>query len=81
MEGLARFAALPAASHAHAALLQLCKNLTLAGVGSLTLVDDTPCARAPKGNFLVPCDSPPAARRVAERSHAPAFAVALTRAL
>lgn len=41
---------------------QVCKNITLAGVGSLTLVDDTPCAEAPPGCFLVPHDTAPDAR-------------------
>jgi molybdopterin/thiamine biosynthesis adenylyltransferase len=36
--------------------LQVAKNIILAGVGSVTLVDDTPCSNTPLGNFLVPHD-------------------------
>jgi hypothetical protein len=33
--------------------LQVAKNIVLAGVGSVTLVDDRPANQAPPGNFLV----------------------------
>ena len=33
--------------------LQVAKNIVLAGVGSVTLVDDTPCSRRPPCNFLI----------------------------
>lgn len=36
---------------------QTAKNLVLAGVGSMTLVDDTPVAEAAPGNFLVDHDA------------------------
>ena len=35
----------------------MAKNIILAGVGSVTLVDDTPCSESPPGNFLVPHDA------------------------
>jgi hypothetical protein len=54
-----------AAAHAHAdaprrgaACAQMCKNIALAGVGCLSLLDATPASAAPPGNFLVPCDAP-----------------------
>lgn len=34
----------------------MAKNIVLAGVGSMTLVDDTPCSSGAHGNFLVPHD-------------------------
>jgi len=37
--------------------IQIAKNIILAGVGSVTLVDDTPCSASPPGNFLVPHDA------------------------
>jgi ubiquitin-like 1-activating enzyme E1 A len=37
--------------------IQVAKNIVLAGVGSVTLVDDTPCSSTPPGNFLVPHDA------------------------
>lgn len=36
---------------------QVAKNIVLAGVGSVTLVDDTPCAQRDPGNFLVLADA------------------------
>ena len=36
---------------------QVAKNLVLAGVGALTVMDDRPRASAPPGNFLVPHDA------------------------
>lgn len=33
--------------------LQISKNLVLAGIGSVTLADDTPVSEASFGNFLV----------------------------
>lgn len=47
--------------------VQVGKNLVLAGVGSLSLVDDTPCGDCASGNFLVPADVDPACT-VAEAS-------------
>ena len=37
---------------------EVAKNLVLAGVGSVSLLDNAPAARAAPGNFLVPCDAP-----------------------
>lgn len=37
----------------------MAKNVVLAGVGSVTLADDTPAARAAPGNFLVPANAVP----------------------
>ena len=37
--------------------LQVAKNIVLAGVGSLALMDDTACSAADPGNFLVPADA------------------------
>jgi molybdopterin/thiamine biosynthesis adenylyltransferase len=34
------------------------KNIVLAGVGSVTLVDDTPCSLRPPSNFLIGGDVP-----------------------
>jgi len=31
--------------------------VVLAGVGSVTVVDDTPCAEASPANFLIPADA------------------------
>ncbi|GAB4814279.1 hypothetical protein N2152v2_001325 [Parachlorella kessleri] len=39
--------------------LRVAKNIVLAGVGSVTLVDDTPCERRAPGNFLIPADAQP----------------------
>lgn len=36
---------------------QLCKNIVLAGVGSVSLVDGTAARSAPPGNFLVHTDA------------------------
>lgn len=36
---------------------EVSKNIVLAGVGSVTLVDDTPCSARPPSNFLVPADA------------------------
>ncbi|KAL4450085.1 hypothetical protein ABPG77_010754 [Micractinium sp. CCAP 211/92] len=36
---------------------EVAKNIVLAGVGSVTLVDDTPCSARPPSNFLVPADA------------------------
>ncbi|KAL6767458.1 SAE1 [Auxenochlorella protothecoides x Auxenochlorella symbiontica] len=36
---------------------EVAKNIVLAGVGSVTLVDDTPCAQRDPGNFLVLADA------------------------
>ncbi|KAL4523103.1 hypothetical protein Ndes2526A_g07814 [Nannochloris sp. 'desiccata'] len=36
---------------------EVAKNIILAGVGSVTLVDDTPCSASSPGNFLVPHDA------------------------
>ena len=36
---------------------ELCKNIVLAGVGSVALVDGTPARDAAAGNFLVPADA------------------------
>ncbi|KAK9815937.1 hypothetical protein WJX72_012289 [[Myrmecia] bisecta] len=38
---------------------EVAKNIVLAGVGSLTLMDDSPCSTCPPGNFLVPADATP----------------------
>lgn len=32
------------------------KNVVLAGVGSVTMIDDTPCSLKSSGNFLIPAD-------------------------
>ena len=54
----------PLCAHARAApRRQMCKNICLAGVGSLSLLDGTPAARAAPGNFLVPSDAPHDMRR------------------
>jgi len=37
---------------------EVAKNIVLAGVGSVTLVDDTPCSSRPPSNFLIPADTP-----------------------
>ena len=42
---------------------QLCKNIALAGVGRLTLLDDRKCDGQPSGNFLVPLDAAAGSRR------------------
>ena len=42
---------------------QLCKNIALAGVGRLTLMDDRKCDGQPSGNFLVPVDASASSRR------------------
>ena len=36
---------------------QVAKNVVLAGVGSVTLLDDTPCSEASPANFLIPADT------------------------
>lgn len=36
---------------------EVAKNIVLAGVGSVTLIDDTPCSARPPSNFLVPADA------------------------
>ena len=41
---------------------QVAKNVTLAGVGSVTLMDDTPCSDAARANFLIPADAEAAQR-------------------
>ena len=46
---------------------ELCKNIVLAGVGSVALVDGTPARAAPAGNFLVPADAAADATCVAAR--------------
>ena len=46
---------------------ELCKNIVLAGVGSVALVDGTPARAAPTGNFLVPADAAADATCVAAR--------------
>jgi hypothetical protein len=46
----------------------MCKNIALAGVGCLSLLDATPASAAPPGNFLVPCDAP--ATTTCVRAHA-----------
>ncbi|XP_075265463.1 SUMO-activating enzyme subunit 1-like [Convolutriloba macropyga] len=48
---------------------ETCKNIILAGVGSLTLMDSTPSTARKPGNFLVPADCDPASS-VAEVSAA-----------
>ncbi|KAI7844210.1 hypothetical protein COHA_002344 [Chlorella ohadii] len=48
---------------------RVAKNIVLAGVGSVALVDDTPCSLRPPSNFLVPADAP-AGTTVAEASAA-----------
>ncbi|KAK9825166.1 hypothetical protein WJX81_000917 [Elliptochloris bilobata] len=48
---------------------EVAKNIVLAGVGSLTLVDDTPSSAGAPYNFLVPADADPA-QSVAEASAA-----------
>jgi len=50
---------------------QLCKNIVLAGVGKLTLYDDTPCGALAGGSFLVAHDAG-AVRRAAPVPAAPA---------
>ncbi|EFN54772.1 hypothetical protein CHLNCDRAFT_134704 [Chlorella variabilis] len=47
---------------------EVAKNIVLAGVGSVTLVDDTPCSRRPLSNFLIPGDAPADPITVAEAS-------------
>lgn len=47
----------------HHAQPQTAKNLILAGVGEMTLVDDTPVAGAAPGNFLVDHDADRAMRQ------------------
>lgn len=42
--------------------LQVAKNIVLAGVGTVTLVDNTPCGAGALYNFLVPADADPAQR-------------------
>ena len=42
--------------------LQVAKNIVLAGVGSLSLMDNTLCASADPDNFLVPHDAKHQAR-------------------
>ena len=39
------------------AILKVAKNIVLAGVGSVTLVDDTDCSAGASGNFLLPHDA------------------------
>jgi ubiquitin-like 1-activating enzyme E1 A len=39
--------------------VQVAKNIVLAGVGSVTLVDDTPASQRAPGNFLVHADADP----------------------
>mmetsp|Transcript_18272 Transcript_18272/g.47687 ORF Transcript_18272/g.47687 Transcript_18272/m.47687 type:complete len:316 (+) Transcript_18272:88-1035(+) len=48
---------------------EVAKNVVLAGIGSVTLMDDTPVAARKPGNFLVPADTDPASS-VAEASAA-----------
>ncbi len=48
----------PCPSSATLYCLQVAKNIVLAGVGSVALVDDTPCSLRPPSNFLVPADAP-----------------------
>ncbi len=36
---------------------QVAKNVVLAGVGSVTVMDDTPCSEASPANFLIPADA------------------------
>ena len=43
----------------HYLLLQIAKNLVLAGVGHVSIADSTPCAQAQFGNFLVTTDASP----------------------
>lgn len=38
---------------------EVAKNIVLAGVGGVTLVDDTPCSRCPPANFLIPAAADP----------------------
>jgi hypothetical protein len=38
---------------------QVMKNVVLAGVGQVTLMDECAVADAAPGNFLVPCDADP----------------------
>jgi hypothetical protein len=51
-------AAADAAARAVARGAQVCTTLVLAGVGSVSLLDNAPASRAAPGNFLVPCDAP-----------------------
>lgn len=44
------------------ASLQIAKNVTLAGVGSVALLDDATCDKSDPGNFLVPDSAAPTAR-------------------
>ena len=41
---------------------QVAKNIVLAGVGLVGLLDDTPCSSRLSGNFLVSADSDPTTR-------------------
>lgn len=54
------------ACYAKQAFMQVAKNIVLAGVGSLALMDATKCASADPGNFLIPADADPAIRYTAQ---------------
>lgn len=47
--------------------LQVAKNIVLAGVGTVTLVDNTLCGAGALYNFLVPAGADPAQRCVCSR--------------
>jgi molybdopterin/thiamine biosynthesis adenylyltransferase len=40
-------------------MVQVAKNLVLAGAGLVAIADDTPCSSRSFGNFLVPASCPP----------------------